>query len=75
MMKSFRIGDLVCYEYDFVKAKKLEDDGQFVGTTIGWLKAYDGRTCAKIKWFDWFKTGPRETVEYISDIHLISGER
>lgn len=94
-MKTFRIGDLVCYEDHFVKARSkagnldfwrsrdmdlwakarnVEDDGQFVGTIIGWSKDSDGRTLAKIQWFDWFKTGPAETEEYFSEIQLISGE-
>jgi len=75
MKKTFRIGDLVCYDDYFVKNRNLEDDGQFVGTIIGWLKASDGATRAKVYWFDWFKTGPTETVEYFSEIQLISGER
>jgi hypothetical protein len=75
MMKTFRIGDLVCYDYDFAKAKDLQDDGQFVGTIIGWSKDVGEPTRAKIHWFDWFKTGPTETVEYFSEIQLISGVR
>ena len=75
MKKTFRIGDLVCYDDDFVKARNLVDDGQFVGTIVGWSKASDGSRRAKIHWFDWFKTGPAETVEYFSEIQLISGER
>jgi hypothetical protein len=75
MKKTFRIGDLVCYDDDFVKARNIVDDGQFVGTIVGWSKASDGSRRAKIHWFDWFKTGPTETVEYFSEIQLISGER
>ena len=75
MKKTFRIGDLVCYDDDFVKARNLVDDGQFVGTIVGWSKASDGSRRAKIHWFDWFKTGPAETVEYFSEIQLISGGR
>ena len=75
MKKTFCIGDLVCYDDDFVKARNLVDDGQFVGTIVGWSKASDGSRRAKIHWFDWFKTGPAETVEYFSEIQLISGER
>ena len=75
MKKTFRIGDLVCYDDYFVKNRNLEDDGQFVGTIVGWSKASDGSRRAKIHWFDWFKTGPTETVEYFSEIQLISGER
>jgi len=75
MKKIFRIGDLVCYDDDFVKARNIVDDGQFVGTIVGWSKASDGSRRAKIHWFDWFKTGPTETVEYFSEIQLISGER
>lgn len=81
MMKTFRIGDLVCYEDDFVNEFEfvddsyLEDNGRFVGTIIGWSKSFDGRTCAKIHWFDWFKAGPTQTVEYFREIQLISGER
>ena len=75
MKKTFRIGDLVCYDDYFVKARNLEDDGQFVGTIVGWSKASDGATRAKVHWFDWFKTGPTETTEYFSEIQLISGER
>ena len=75
MKKTFRIGDLVCYDDYFVKERNLEDDGQFVGTIVGWSKASDGATRAKVHWFDWFKTGPTQTVEYFSEIQLISGER
>ena len=75
MKKTFRIGDLVCYDDDFWEARNHEDDGQFVGTIVGWSKASDGSRRAKIHWFDWFKTGPTETVEYFSEIQLISGER
>ena len=75
MKKTFRIGDLVCYDDDFVKARNLEDDGQFIGTIVGWSKASDGSLRAKVDWFDWFKTGPTETTEYFSEIQLISGER
>jgi hypothetical protein len=75
MMKTFRIGDLVCYEDDFVKARNPEDDGQFVGTIIGWSKDVGEPTRAKIHWFDLFKTGPTETLEYFSEIQLISGVR
>ena len=75
MKKTFRIGDLVCYDDDFVKARNIVDDGQFVGTIVGWSKASDGSRRAKVYWFDWFKTGPTETVEYFSEIQLISGER
>ncbi len=80
-MKTFRIGDLVCYEddfvnnFEFVKDSYLEDNGRFVGTIIGWSKDIGEPTCAKIRWFDWFKTGPTETVEYFREIKLISGER
>ena len=75
MKKTLRIGDLVCYDDDFWEARNHEDDGQFVGTIVGWSKASDGSRRAKIHWFDWFKTGPTETVEYFSEIQLISGER
>ena len=75
MKKTFRIGDLVCYDDNFWEARNHEDDGQFVGTIVGWSKASDGSRRAKIHWFDWFKTGPTETVEYFSEIQLISGER
>ena len=74
-MKTFRIGDLVRYDDDFVKARNIVDDGQFVGTIVGWSKASDGSTRAKVDWFDWFNTGPTQTVEYFSEIQLISGER
>ena len=76
MKKTFRIGDLVCYDDDFVKARNIVD-GQFVGTIVGWSKASDGSLRAKVHWFDWFKTGPTETTEYFSEIQLISagGER
>ena len=47
MKKTFRIGDLVCYDDYFVKERNLEDDGQFVGTIVGWSKASDGSTRAK----------------------------
>jgi hypothetical protein len=73
MKKTFRIGDLVCYDDYFVKNRNLEDDGQFVGTIIGWSESSSGQR-AKVYWFDWFKTGPTETVEYFSEIQLISGE-
>ena len=76
MKKTFRIGDLVCYDDDFVSSRNLEDDGQFVGTIVGWSKGpMSGRSRAMIHWFDWFKTGPTDTTEYFSDIKLISGER
>ena len=68
MKKTFRIGDLVRYYDEF-------ENGQFVGTIVGWSKASDGSTRAKIHWFDWFETGPTDTTEYFSEIQLISGER
>ena len=74
MKKTFRIGDLVCYDDYFWEARNHEDDGQFVGTIIGWSQSSSGQR-AKVYWFDWFKTGPTETVEYFSEIQLISGER
>ena len=74
MIKTFRIGDLVCYDDDFVRSRDFKDDGQFVGMVIGWSKASDGAIRAKVDWFDWFKTGPTQTVEYFSEIQLISGE-
>ena len=70
MKKTFRIGDLVRYNDDNDFAI-----GKCVGTIIGWSKASDGSTRAKVHWFDWFTTGPAETVEYFSEIQLISGER
>ena len=75
MKKTFRIGDLVCYDDEFWEARNHVGDGQFVGTIVGWSKASDGSTRAKVHWFDWFKTGPTETTEYFSEIQLISGER
>jgi len=80
MMKTFRIGDLVCYSQafrigDLVCYYDEFENGQFVGTIIGWSKDVGEPTRAKIHWFDWFKTGPTETVEYFSEIQLISGVR
>ena len=71
MKKTFRIGDLVHYNDD--SSFRIGDKS--VGTIVGWSKASDGSTRAKVHWFDWFKTGPTETVEYFSEIQLISGER
>jgi hypothetical protein len=68
MKKTFRIGDLVRYYDEF-------ENGQLIGTIVGWSKASDGSTRAKIHWFDWFETGPTQTTEYFSEIQLISGER
>jgi hypothetical protein len=74
MMKTFRIGDLVRYDDEFIKSRNLEDNGESVGTIIGWSESSNGQR-AKVHWFDRFKTGPTQTVEYFSEIQLISGER
>ena len=83
MKKTFRIGDLVCYSCATATAGRRGgpvrhydefENGQFVGTIIGWFQTGSGQ-CAKIHWFDWFETGPTETIEYFSEIQLISGER
>ena len=74
MTKTFRIGDLVRYDDDFVKARNLEDDGQCIGTIVGWSQSSYGQR-AKVDWFDWFGMGPEQTVEYFSEIELISGGR
>jgi len=79
MMKTFRIGDLVCYSQafrigDLVCYYDEFENGQFVGTIIGWSQSGSGQ-CAKVHWFDWFETGPTETIENFSEIQLISGER
>jgi len=67
MKKTFRIGDLVRYYDEF-------ENGQIIGTIIGWSESSNGQR-AKVHWFDWFETGPTQTVEYFSEIQLISGER
>lgn len=74
MTKTFHIGDLVRYDDEFIKSRNLEDDGQCIGTIVGWSQSSYGQR-AKVDWFDWFKTGPTQTVEYFSEIQLISGER
>ena len=66
--KTFRIGDIVRYDEAF------DSNDKSVGIIVGWSKASDRSTRAKIDWFDWCGSGPTETTEYFSEIQLISGE-
>ena len=69
MMKTFRIGDIVRYD------DAIGSNDKSVGTIVGWSKASDRSTRAKIDWFDWCGSGPTQTTEYFNEIQLISGER
>ena len=66
--KTFRIGDIVRYD------EAIDSNDKSVGTIVGWSKASDRSTRAKIDWFDWCGSGPTQTTEYFSEIQLISGE-
>ena len=67
--KTFRIGDIVRYD------EAIDSNDKSVGTIVGWSKASDRSTRAKIDWFDWCGSGPTQTTEYFSEIQLISGEK
>jgi hypothetical protein len=75
MTKTFHIGDLVRYCDNFIVSRLNEDEANFVGTVVGFSRDSNNRTRIKVDWFDWFGTGPTQTVEYFSELQLISGER
>lgn len=74
MNEIFHIGDLVRYCDDFMKSRLYKEESSFVGTIVGFSPDQKNRMRVKVDWFDWFGTGPAQTVEYFSEIHLISGE-
>ena len=85
MTKTFHIGDLVRYDDDFVKGRlqygdmfgrePLTPETNSVGTVVGFSRDSSNRTRIKVDWFNWFGMGPEQTVEYFSEIQLISGGR
>ena len=65
--KSFRIGDLVRY-YDAIGA-----ESKSVGTIIGFSEATQLRTSrVVVQWFNWCAPGPNRTVEYGTELEVIS---
>ena len=83
MVKTFRIGDLVRYDDDYIKGRLQYADmfgrepleSNSVGTVVGFSRDSSNRTRIKVDWFDWFGMGPEQTVEYFSEIQLIAGGR